>query len=485
MVLKEATQLVKCGEFEKALVLFKKAGGADGAFGEGICYYKLGHLRDAAKAVKQCKELNPNHSRADKLSRLIIDAARKKTKQQKPRQKSDFLKDESFILSQEPGPLITETQGTYKLIHLKKALKIFLHKDRLIIGEDIIIPIATILQVQFLTKTNVIKILYKIEDEIKRNHISLRLQAKVSEIKKFYQEINTLVGSKKVPKQYLTSLSLSCKKCKEEILLVSIEGLYGQNVDDIIQPVCPKCSQVNILNTIQLFCPNCKQNYVTAMLLGSKNIPCITCEDTIYVPTKEELEEDKKNAKLYKWYITPKEGDKEIQYDGLESLKQAIAEGSIDGNSLCRINSRAQTISLKKACDSHWKLKKLYDPLGVYCEKAGWFNCISAFIIIILSAVICAVTSTIKPPIPWSHTIVGLLTFLLAPTLIGAIITLVIAAIVFNINPIAACIGGMVGLLYLMGVMIISFLWGIIAMAIVYLIGKLTGTDKNKIVDWD
>jgi len=66
-----ANQKAKAGDYEEALRLFREAGGAEGAYGEGACLYKLGRREDARAALKRCLEIEPLHEKAEQLLRKV------------------------------------------------------------------------------------------------------------------------------------------------------------------------------------------------------------------------------------------------------------------------------------------------------------------------------------------------------------------------------------------------------------------------------
>ncbi len=66
-----ANQKAKSGDYEEALRLFREAGGAEGAYGEGACLYKLGRVDDARAALKRCLEIDPLHQKADQLLQKV------------------------------------------------------------------------------------------------------------------------------------------------------------------------------------------------------------------------------------------------------------------------------------------------------------------------------------------------------------------------------------------------------------------------------
>lgn len=70
-----ANQKAKAGDYEEALRLFREAGGAEGAYGEGACLYKLGRCEDARAALMRCLEIDLSFDKANVLLERLLKAS--------------------------------------------------------------------------------------------------------------------------------------------------------------------------------------------------------------------------------------------------------------------------------------------------------------------------------------------------------------------------------------------------------------------------
>ena len=70
-MLEKAKGLAKQLKYEEALQLFQQVKGAEGAYGEGACLYKLGRHNEAREALNRCLEIDPFFERADILLKKL------------------------------------------------------------------------------------------------------------------------------------------------------------------------------------------------------------------------------------------------------------------------------------------------------------------------------------------------------------------------------------------------------------------------------
>lgn len=75
-LMEQARAFARDGRYEAALGLFREAGGAEGAYGEAGCLYKLGRFSEAWQANERCLAFQPNHQKAYELrERLQADTS--------------------------------------------------------------------------------------------------------------------------------------------------------------------------------------------------------------------------------------------------------------------------------------------------------------------------------------------------------------------------------------------------------------------------
>lgn len=63
-LIQEALQFYQDGHYEAAIDVFQQIGGADGAYGEADCQYRLGRSDEAREALNRCLALDPDHEYA-------------------------------------------------------------------------------------------------------------------------------------------------------------------------------------------------------------------------------------------------------------------------------------------------------------------------------------------------------------------------------------------------------------------------------------
>lgn len=116
-LIKQAREHAKNGNYEESLRLFREAGGAEGAYGEGACLYKLGRVEDARIALRRCLEIDPLFIKADTLLDNLPSPVRhtspKKSKERRPAQPTNWKK---VLLVSMAGTVIVLSIPTINLI---------------------------------------------------------------------------------------------------------------------------------------------------------------------------------------------------------------------------------------------------------------------------------------------------------------------------------------------------------------------------------
>ena len=77
--MEQAKALAKEGNYKEALAIYRQLGGAEAAFGEGACWYKLNNIEKARELLESALGFDPRHPRA----RALLDKINKEHPQKK------------------------------------------------------------------------------------------------------------------------------------------------------------------------------------------------------------------------------------------------------------------------------------------------------------------------------------------------------------------------------------------------------------------
>lgn len=206
-------------------------------------------------------------------------------------------------------------------------------------------------------------------------------------------------------------------------------------------------------------------------------MPCPHCTSLLKIPGTTGLERLQLKTDQFEWVVRRRRSDTDIQLSGLQELSEAINTGRVAGKDLCMVHRLAPPEVLKEACDRHYDIRRLYDPIGAYSARAFGVSVFTLGVLYALSSIVWAIVQG------WGlFLLFGLLGIILTPTIVGLIIVYFIAAFC-GVPLLPAYFGVLLGLILLALVsVIVGLLGGGIVYVLVWLMLKVLGVGKKPMV---
>jgi hypothetical protein len=163
---------------------------------------------------------------------------------------------------------------------------------------------------------------------------------------------------------------------------------------------------------------------------------------------------------------------------GIDDIAARMARGAVKAGDLCAPHVLAPWREMRKACDGHFALRKLYDPVGAYSVQVGLIvggTLAGLFLIAHFIVGVMTMGGTYL-----LAALFGVLAIALTPTVVGLIVLIVVAR-ACGIPLLGAVLG--VGLVLLTAV-IMFFIGMGIGYGITWVIATLAGAHKRRAVSW-
>ena len=275
------------------------------------------------------------------------------------------------------------------------------------------------------------------------------------------------------------TVTVPCGPCKKDYTLPASTCVLTVQPTDRTKPACPTCKKASPLPFNPLGCPSCwGKLWVLSSLMG-RTIACPHCRSRLELPSSKRHEELVGTSGLFHWSVRRAVGGDVLRFDGLESLVAAMKAGKVGPVDTCVQHEFGVPGTLRETCKRHPALRKLYDPVGVYCSSAAIGTGV-AF------AAIYLVAWFVGGLIQWGgafllFALFGVLGAALTPTFIGLLIVYIIAR---------ACgiplLGAYLGVLLVALTTVVAFGIGAgLAYGVTRVIAGLTGLHRRRVVAWD
>lgn len=274
-------------------------------------------------------------------------------------------------------------------------------------------------------------------------------------------------------------VSVSCGKCKKDFTESNLGSLISKLSAVEIKPKCPTCKKNCTVVSREIGCPSCKRSFWAFTGLNGHKLDCPNCSAEITLPTDEEWTKLKEEASQFNWKVVSADSGEEANAHGLEDIATRIKSGKFRPDDICAAHSLAPWRKMRDACDEHFELRKLYDPLGAYTRRAGNIVGITFCILYLVGHVIVGLMTMGGTYL--LAAIFGILAVVLTPTIIGLGIMMVIAR---------ACgiplLGAYIGVLLIGLTAALAYLIGMgIGHGATWVFAKATGVEGRRTVNWN
>jgi hypothetical protein len=230
----------------------------------------------------------------------------------------------------------------------------------------------------------------------------------------------SILGQSEGRDRILVGVSVGCNLCKHEFTQLDLQSLLSASSKDGIAPDCPSCGKKLKLRTQQIGCPSCRASLWIAQQLLGRAPACPHCEAQVQLPSAEEWKELEKQATKCEWTVVSSHSGATLSLSGEDAIAEAIVKGQVAGDDACVVHQFAPTAKPREACDRHFGLRRLYDPVGAWVGRAGKTVGTIFVILYLLAHVIGGLASMGTAYV--LAAIFGVLAVVLTPTIIGLFI---------------------------------------------------------------
>jgi hypothetical protein len=280
-------------------------------------------------------------------------------------------------------------------------------------------------------------------------------------------------------RQLYGGVSVSCRNCKKDFTESNLGSLISKSSAVDIKPKCPTCKKDCTVVSREIGCPSCKRNFWAFTGLNGRKVDCPNCSAEITLPTAEEWAKLKNDGSQFKWNLVSADSGEEANAHGLEDMVTRITSGRCRPDDICAAHSLAPWRKMRDACDEHFELRKLYDPLGVYTHRAGNIVGVTFGILYLVGNVIGGLMTMGGTYLLVA--IFGILGVVLTPTIIGLVIVYFIAR-VCGISLLWAYIGVV---LTVLGACLAYLIGMGIGRGATWVFAKATGIEGRRTVNWN
>lgn len=272
------------------------------------------------------------------------------------------------------------------------------------------------------------------------------------------------------------SVSISCRLCKKDITEDQFDRLVSKSSADDIEPKCPICGKAVVSQ--EFGCPTCRYNFWAYGNLLGHQVACPNCSIQVTLPTIEEWSKLVKGSGKFKWKVVSSGSGEATTTGGLDDIVSGITSGRFRPDDISASHEFAPWRSLRKMCDEHFKLRKLYDPLGAYTFQVGMIVGCTFFVLFLIGHLIHGLMGMGGTYLLWA--LFGILGFVLAPTIIGLVIVYFIAG-ACGVPLHFACLG-----VFVVSVMasLAGLIGGGIGYGVTWVVAKATGLEGKRTVNW-
>lgn len=294
------------------------------------------------------------------------------------------------------------------------------------------------------------------------------------------------------------NISYCCKACKKAFQVRDPGELMGLSAEAASRLQCPACHEKQDILPKEIGCPACRGSFWASISLFGSRVVCPLCGAPCDVPTDKQWAELEKKSAKFQWTVLCSETGTAATVATLEDLVDGIVKGRFKPEDACLRHEYAPPVALRKACDEHFALRRLYDPVGAWRDRVG----VCAGVGLIVLAVLCVPLA----PLLAGDRKAALEALAITGALLGVGAVGIVLHILSALSKTFGCIGWVVLVVVALGVQIglglppvaavfVLFIGGLVIVGLYWLgaaIGRgltwtaltLSGCGKRRVIDW-